>query len=32
VLFVVPSAFAALGLAIAWLRRSKGGVPRGEKA
>jgi hypothetical protein len=32
VLLVVPSAFAALGLAIAWLRRSRGGVPRGEGA
>ncbi len=29
VLLVVPGAFAALGLAIAWLRRSRGGVPRG---
>lgn len=28
VLLVVPGAFAALGLAIAWLRRSRGGVPR----
>jgi hypothetical protein len=32
VLLVVPACFAALGVAIAWLRRSKGGVPRGEKA
>lgn len=31
VLLVVPGAFAALGLAIAWLRRSRGGVPRGGK-
>jgi hypothetical protein len=30
VLLVVPGAFAALGLAIAWLRRSRGGVPRGK--
>ena len=30
VLLVVPGAFAALGLALAWLRRSRGGVPRGE--
>ncbi len=28
VLLVVPGAFAVLGLAIAWLRRSRGGVPR----
>ena len=32
VLLVVPSCFAALGVAIAWLRRSKGGVPRGGSA
>jgi hypothetical protein len=29
VLLVVPGAFAVLGIVIAWLRRSKGGVPRG---
>ena len=28
VLLVVPGAFGVLGIVIAWLRRSKGGVPR----